>query len=100
MPKQRLRGEFTDPQSCSIFFAAREPVTNHARAHYALALGGQDPAAAQRWALEAWRGGEMSATAEAAIYAMFGGQFTQDDNDRADGRPAVAARSRGRHAPA
>lgn len=79
--EHRLRSEFTDPQTLTGFFAGRDPVTNHARAHYALALSGQDQAAAQRWALEAWRGGEMSPTAEAAIYSMFGNQFTQDDND-------------------
>lgn len=78
----RLRSEFTDPQTLLGFFAGRDPVTNHARAHYALALSGQDPAASGRWALEAWRGGEMSATAEAALFAMYGSQFSQADHDR------------------
>jgi soluble lytic murein transglycosylase len=80
--EQRLRSEFTDPQMLLDFFAAREPVTNHARAHYALALMGSDRESSARRALEAWRGGEMSPTAEAALFAMYGQQFSQADNDR------------------
>ncbi|MEL1250625.1 lytic transglycosylase domain-containing protein [Aurantiacibacter gilvus] len=80
--EQRLRSEFTDPQLLLDFFADHDPVTNYAKAHYALAMAGQDRAVAERWALEAWRGGEMSPTAEATLSAMFGNHFTQADQDR------------------
>ena len=79
--EQRLREEFTQPGLLLQFFANEEPVTNYAKAHYALALMGQDRAASQRWALEAWRGGEMSPTAEASLSANFGQMFDQADHD-------------------
>ncbi|WP_236781499.1 lytic transglycosylase domain-containing protein [Aurantiacibacter gangjinensis] len=79
--EQRLREEFTDPQLLLQFFENVDPVTNYAKAHYALALMGPQRAEAQRWALEAWRGGEMSPTAEASISANFGSEFSQDDHD-------------------
>lgn len=79
--EQRLREEFTEPGTLLRFFADNAPVTNYAKAHYALALMGQDREASRRWALEAWRGGEMSPTAEAALFANFGREFTQADQD-------------------
>ena len=79
--EQRLREEFTEPGLLMQFFEQHEPVTNYARAHYALALMGQDREASERWALAAWRGGEMSPTAEAALFANFGRNFTQADQD-------------------
>ncbi|WAT18030.1 lytic transglycosylase domain-containing protein [Aurantiacibacter sp. MUD11] len=80
--EQRLREEFTDPQLLLDFFADHDPVTNYAKAHYALALVGTDRDRAERWALQAWRGGEMSPTAEATLSAMFGQHFTQADHDQ------------------
>lgn len=79
--EQRLREEFTEPGLLLRFFESEDPVTNYAKAHYALALMGEDRAAYERWALEAWRGGEMSPTAEAALFAMYGDNFTQADQD-------------------
>lgn len=79
--ERRLREEFVDPSLLLDFFRDHPPVTNYAKAHYALALLGSDPGASERWARDAWRGGEMSATAEAALFANFGAGFTQDDND-------------------
>ncbi len=79
--EQRLREEFIEPGLLMQFFEQHEPVTNYAKAHYALALMGQDRAASERWALAAWRGGEMSPTAEAALFANFGRNFTQADQD-------------------
>ncbi len=79
--EQRLREEFTEPGMLLRFFENEEPVTNYAKAHYALALMGQDRAASERWALQAWRGGEMSPTAEAALSANFGSNFSQADQD-------------------
>ncbi|WP_340588039.1 lytic transglycosylase domain-containing protein [Erythrobacter alti] len=80
--ERRLREEFTDPALLLQFFEGQDPVTNYAKAHYALALMGPDRAASQRWALEAWRGGEMSPTAEAALFATYGSQFSQADHDQ------------------
>ena len=77
----RLSGEFLPPDSVLAYFAAHPPLTNPAKAHYALALMGSDPAAAQSWALAAWRGGEISTTAEASIFASFSTQLTQSDHD-------------------
>ncbi|AKQ43265.2 transglycosylase [Aurantiacibacter atlanticus] len=78
----RLREEFVDPQLLLGFFAAKEPVTNYAKAHYALALMGQDPALSRHWAIQAWRGGEMSPTAEAALLTTHGTSMTQADHDQ------------------
>ncbi len=80
--ERRLREEFTDPALLLQFFEAQDPVTNYAKAHYALALMGPDRATSQRWATEAWRGGEMSPTAEAALFATYGNAFSQDDHDQ------------------
>ena len=80
--ERRLREEFTDPALLLQFFEGQDPVTNFAKAHYALALMGPDRAASQRWAIEAWRGGEMSPTAEAALSATYGSAFSQDDHDQ------------------
>jgi len=79
--EQRLRGEFVAPETLLAYFATHPPVTNFARAHYALALTGQDPVASASWALQAWRGGEMSSAAEAAIAATHSAGFTQADQD-------------------
>ncbi|MGB3167648.1 MAG: lytic transglycosylase domain-containing protein [Alteraurantiacibacter sp.] len=80
--ERRLREEFVDPQLLMAFFQGGEPVTNFAKAHYAIALMGSDRGASQRWAREAWRGGEMTPTAEAALFATYGGAFSQEDHDR------------------
>ncbi len=79
--ERRLSGEFVPPERVLAYFAAHPPLTNPAKAHYALALMGSDPAAAQRWAVEAWRGGEISPTAEASIAASYGAQLSQADHD-------------------
>ena len=78
--EQRLRSEFVPPTQLAAFFDAYEPLTNFGRAHYALSLTSQ-PDKARAIAREAWRGGEMSDTAEAAIAAMYGRDLTQDDHD-------------------
>ena len=103
--ERRLREEFTDPALLMAFFADHDPVTNYAKAHYALALLGNDRAASQRWALAAWRGGEMSPTAEATIDATYGSTFSQADHDaRMDAllwqrEPDAAARQLARVSP-
>ena len=79
--EQRLRAEFVPQDTLLRFFSQRPPVTNFARAHYALALTGTDPMVAAITARQAWRGGEMSETAEAALLAMHGDTFSQADHD-------------------
>ncbi|AKH41218.1 soluble lytic murein transglycosylase [Altererythrobacter atlanticus] len=79
--ENRLREEFVDNGALIAFFDKFPPVTNYARAHYALALMGSRPGEARAIAREAWRGGEMSDTAASSILAMYGQDFTQDDQD-------------------
>ena len=79
--EERLRGEFVAPDTLLGFFATNPPVTNFAKAHYALALMGEDRARAEALARTAWRGGEMSPTAEAALFAMTGANFSAGDHD-------------------
>ncbi|WEK47343.1 MAG: lytic transglycosylase domain-containing protein [Candidatus Andeanibacterium colombiense] len=63
------------------FFDRYPPVTNPARAQYALALSAAGRPQAAAIARDAWRGGTMSASAEASLQAVFGAGFTQDDQD-------------------
>jgi soluble lytic murein transglycosylase len=79
--EQRLRREFVPNETLLGFFDRFPPVTNFARAHYAMALVGTDPARAESTALAAWRGGEMSEVAEASIATMFADKLTAEDHD-------------------
>ena len=76
------------------------PLTNPARAQYALALAAEGRSRdAADVARAAWRGGAMSDTAEAAILARWGDRFAQTDHDSRleallwDGSTAQAARA-------
>ena len=101
----RLASEFVPPERVLAYFAAMPPLTNPGRAQHALVLAGRDHDASARTAREAWRGGAMSETAEAALFAMHGAHFTQDDhNARMDAllwqrERAAAARQLERVAP-
>ena len=79
--EERLRREFVPNETLLGFFDRFPPVTNFARAHYAMALVGIDPARAESTALAAWRGGEMSEVAEASIATMFADKLTIEDQD-------------------
>lgn len=63
------------------FFDRYPPVTNAARAQYALALSAAGRPEAAAVAREAWRGGSMSAAAEATIQSVYGAGFTPEDHD-------------------
>jgi len=63
------------------FFDRNPPLTNPARARYALALASMDRPEALEVARAAWRGGKMSSPSEAYMLGMFSGRFTQEDND-------------------
>lgn len=77
----RLKTDVVPASDVLAFFARYRPLTNSARAHFALALMGTDPAGAEAMARQAWRGGEMSDTAESTLLATYGSKFTQDDQD-------------------
>jgi len=77
----RLREEFVPAEQLLAYFQNFPPTTNYARAHYALALMGKDRAAASELAREAWRGGEMSTTAEASLSTMYDSSFSPADED-------------------
>ncbi len=63
------------------YFDAHAPLTNTARARYALALNTLRRPEAPNVAREAWRSGPMAETTEAYLLGLFAGQFTQADND-------------------
>ncbi len=63
------------------FFDRFPPITNSARARYALALNAENRPQALQMAREAWRGGEMSGPSAAYLEGLFGSQFTQADHD-------------------
>ncbi|HWU03993.1 MAG TPA: hypothetical protein VN222_14735, partial [Novosphingobium sp.] len=81
------------------FFDRFPPLSNPARASYALALARQGRPQAGTVALAAWRGGAMNDAAEAQIFARWGRSFTQADNDArlrallADGATTQASRA-------
>ncbi len=77
----KLQNEFAPNERIVAYFDRFPPLGNPARAQYALALMGQRPSEAANVAREAWRGGEMSDTAAAAILASFGNSFTAADHD-------------------
>ncbi|MEM8726623.1 MAG: lytic transglycosylase domain-containing protein, partial [Pseudomonadota bacterium] len=82
----RLRAEATldkeAPQSADLlrYFDALPPLTNPARARYALTLAGAQRPEAFEVAREAWRNGEMSGPAEAYLLGLFGSRFDADDH--------------------
>ena len=77
----KLKGEYVDTDRLIAFFDRYPPLTNPARAQYAIALATRNRPEALDVARAAWRGGTMSATAEATLQSLFGSQFTQDDQD-------------------
>ncbi len=77
----RLASEYVAADRLVAFFDRFPPQTNAARAQYALALMAMRPAAAREAARAAWRGGQMSQTAQATLLATFGASFTPADHD-------------------
>lgn len=69
------------PTQVAAYFDRVEPLTNPARAQYALALSALGRPEAQAVALAAWRGGPMSDEAEAALGAMLRSRATPADQD-------------------
>jgi soluble lytic murein transglycosylase len=90
LPEQdKLRGyaeaaldrEAVDARQAAAFFDRFPPLTNSARAIYAVSLYALGRPQAADVARAAWRGGAMSDTAEAALLARIGPSLTIDDHD-------------------
>ena len=69
------------PETLVAFFDRHPPLTNAARARYALALSALQRDEAAQVAREAWRGGAMSGPAEAYLTGLYGGRFGPEDHD-------------------
>ena len=76
-----LDRESPAPQSLVAFFDRFPPLTNPARAQYALALRTMGRPEAAETARAAWRGGPMSDAAETAILTTWGSTFVTADHD-------------------
>jgi soluble lytic murein transglycosylase len=79
--EQRLDSEPVPAEKLVAFFDRIPPLTNAARARYALALAAMNRSDAASIARAAWRGGPMSETSEAYLLGRFAAGFTQADND-------------------
>jgi soluble lytic murein transglycosylase len=82
--KQRAEAalEIEAPASDEVlrYFDANPPLTNPARARYALALAGAQRPEALTEARRAWRGGTMDDAVELALAGLWSAQFTPDDH--------------------
>lgn len=76
-----LERDAPSPEQIVAFFDSNPPLTNPARARFALALSAQQRPDAFEAARQAWRGGRMSSPAEAYLLGLYSGRFTQDDQD-------------------
>lgn len=97
--EKALENSYAEPSRVVAFFDRFPPVSNPARAQYALALSAMRRPEAAAVARDAWRGGQMSDAAEAAILAQYGANFRTDDYDARvdallwDGATSQATRS-------
>ncbi len=79
--ERALDRSYAEPARIAAFFDRFPPVTNQARAQFALALTALRRPDALTMARNAWRGGPMSDTAEAALLSLLAGTLTLDDHD-------------------
>ncbi|WP_284125816.1 lytic transglycosylase domain-containing protein [Parerythrobacter aestuarii] len=79
--EESLGEEAIGAEQLVAFFDRHPPLTNHARARYALALAALGRSDAFDIARGAWRGGEMSGPSEAYMLGLFGSRFTSGDHD-------------------
>ena len=70
-----------DPAQVVAYFDRVPPLTNPARARYALALAARGRPEASAQAVAAWRGGPMSEEVEAALAGLVAGRLSADDQD-------------------
>ena len=69
------------PQTLVAFFDSNPPISNGAKARYALALATVNRPEAFDTARAAWRGGTMSGPSEAYMQGLFGQRFSAEDQD-------------------
>ncbi len=79
--EKAIEREQADPSRVAAFFDRFAPQSNSARAQYALALLSLQRPNAIDVAREAWRGGPMSDSAEAALSALLARTLTPADHD-------------------
>ncbi len=79
--EKALERESAEPSRLVAFFDRNPPLTNSARAQYALALSALGRREAPVVALAAWRSGPMSESAESAIAALIIARITPADQD-------------------
>ena len=79
--EKALAREYADPARVAGFFDRYAPLSNPARAQYALALSALRRPQAQSVAIAAWRGGAMSDTAEASLFAQLAPSLSLADHD-------------------
>ena len=79
--EKALAQSIINPAQIIAFFDRYPPLTNPARAQYALALAALGRPEAAEIARSAWRGGTMSDTAEPTIQQNYGGRLTTADYD-------------------
>ena len=79
--ERALTRETVEYRSLLAYFDRVKPVTNPAKALYALALSASGRSEARAVALDAWRGGAMSETAAATLFAQYSRDFTPGDYD-------------------
>jgi soluble lytic murein transglycosylase len=97
--EKALESSYAEPSRVVAFFDRFPPVSNPARAQYALALIALRRPQADDVARDAWRGGTMSDAAESALLAQYGQRFRTEDYDARvdallwDGATTQAARS-------
>lgn len=97
--EKALESSYAEPSRVVAFFDRFPPVSNPARAQYALALSALRRPQADDVARDAWRGGVMSDAAESTLLAQYGQRFRTEDYDARvdallwDGASAQASRS-------
>lgn len=97
--EKALESSYAEPSRVVAYFDRFPPVSNPARAQYALALTALRRKEADNVAVDAWRGGVMSDAAESALLAQYGSRFRTEDYDARldallwDGATAQASRS-------
>lgn len=76
-----LERDAPTPEQLVAYFDRNPPLSNPARARYAIALAGLQRPEAFEVARAAWRGGDISTPAEAYMLGLFGSRFTVEDHD-------------------
>ncbi|MCP5379508.1 MAG: lytic transglycosylase domain-containing protein [Novosphingobium sp.] len=77
----KLQQQDVPASRTAAYFDRFPPLTNPARGSYAIALAALQRPEAYEMARAAWRGGSLSATAEATIFSMFANRLSADDHD-------------------